>query len=69
MTAPLESAQGETKVCGQTGNPGPLTYESVALPTALRDPASHVMTIIAYIQSAYNFTINYGAQKFLQQSH
>ena len=30
-----ESAEGETKVCGQTG----LTYESGALATALRGPA------------------------------
>ena len=35
-TALLESAEGETKVCGQTGYQ---TYESGALPTALCDPA------------------------------
>ena len=38
----LESAEGETEECSHIGisNPGPLTYESGALATALRGPAS-----------------------------
>ena len=41
-TALLEKAEGETKVSwlpDRVSNPGPLTYESGALPIALRGPA------------------------------
>ena len=41
----LESAEGEMKVMwpDRVSNPGPLTYESGALPTALRGPAAKLL--------------------------
>ena len=45
----------------RVSNPGPLTYESGALPTALRVPATAMMNIVAYVMllvSKFNMLLN-----------
>ena len=43
----------------RVSNPGPLIYESDALPTALRGPASAKAQGIMYICTVYSYVYNY----------
>ena len=47
----------------RVSNPGPLTYESGALPIALRGPSNFVLTVMAYIESN---SIFYFGQSFAE---
>ena len=45
----------------RVSNPGPLTYESGALPTALRGPARHIKNKHAeFLRSKLNIFANHG---------